>query len=234
MEVPQADDIATESADALTSPATGEIAEQGEAGVGDTSEPKSAGEASETGAPADEPAPSEASAEALTSPATGEIAEQGEASVGDTSEPASAGEAAGTDAPADEPAPSEASAEAEEPKPILLWRPARFERGPRHHRERGKDHRHPAGADADASRRQDGAQGRRRFDHKGKPGRSEAAGDGEHRNSRRKGRHEGPHEPPHKGKPGFHAKPPREERPPRFDPDSPFAKLAALRDQLKK
>ena len=27
---------------------------------------------------------------------------------------------------------------------------------------------------------------------------------------------------------------PREERAPKFDPDSPFAKLAALRDQLKK
>ena len=27
---------------------------------------------------------------------------------------------------------------------------------------------------------------------------------------------------------------PREERPVKFDPDSPFAKLAALRDQLKK
>ncbi|WP_192182100.1 helicase-related protein [Mesorhizobium amorphae] len=35
------------------------------------------------------------------------------------------------------------------------------------------------------------------------------------------------------GKPAFQAKP-REERPVRFDPDSPFAKLAALRDQLKK
>ncbi|RWC90951.1 MAG: hypothetical protein EOS32_27985, partial [Mesorhizobium sp.] len=35
------------------------------------------------------------------------------------------------------------------------------------------------------------------------------------------------------GKPAFQAKP-REERPARFDPDSPFAKLAALRDQLKK
>lgn len=35
------------------------------------------------------------------------------------------------------------------------------------------------------------------------------------------------------GKPAFHTKP-REERPVRFDPDSPFAKLAALRDQLKK
>lgn len=35
------------------------------------------------------------------------------------------------------------------------------------------------------------------------------------------------------GKPAFQPKP-REERPVRFDPDSPFAKLAALRDQLKK
>ncbi len=35
------------------------------------------------------------------------------------------------------------------------------------------------------------------------------------------------------GKPAFQTKP-REERPVRFDPDSPFAKLAALRDQLKK
>jgi ATP-dependent RNA helicase SUPV3L1/SUV3 len=35
------------------------------------------------------------------------------------------------------------------------------------------------------------------------------------------------------GKPVFQPKP-REERPVRFDPDSPFAKLAALRDQLKK
>ena len=35
------------------------------------------------------------------------------------------------------------------------------------------------------------------------------------------------------GKPHFKQKP-REERPVRFDPDSPFAKLAALRDQLKK
>ncbi|RWK36751.1 helicase-related protein [Mesorhizobium sp.] len=34
-------------------------------------------------------------------------------------------------------------------------------------------------------------------------------------------------------KPAFQPKP-REERPVRFDPDSPFAKLAALRDQLKK
>ncbi|RVA46049.1 helicase-related protein [Mesorhizobium sp. M7A.F.Ca.CA.004.11.1.1] len=38
---------------------------------------------------------------------------------------------------------------------------------------------------------------------------------------------------PQGGKPAFQPKP-REERPVRFDPDSPFTKLAALRDQLKK
>ncbi|RUW59213.1 helicase-related protein [Mesorhizobium sp. M7A.F.Ca.US.008.03.1.1] len=43
----------------------------------------------------------------------------------------------------------------------------------------------------------------------------------------------GPDRGPGGGKPAFQPKP-REERPVRFDPDSPFAKLAALRDQLKK
>lgn len=43
----------------------------------------------------------------------------------------------------------------------------------------------------------------------------------------------GPDRSPGGGKPAFQPKP-REERPVRFDPDSPFAKLAALRDQLKK
>ncbi|MEP6566524.1 MAG: helicase, partial [Mesorhizobium sp.] len=51
------------------------------------------------------------------------------------------------------------------------------------------------------------------------------------------GRPEGKGGAPYGGKdgakPAFQPKP-REERPVRFDPDSPFAKLAALRDQLKK
>ncbi|QKC81341.1 helicase-related protein [Mesorhizobium sp. NZP2077] len=49
------------------------------------------------------------------------------------------------------------------------------------------------------------------------------------------GRPEGKGGRPDQGgaKPAFQPKP-REERPVRFDPDSPFAKLAALRDQLKK
>jgi ATP-dependent RNA helicase SUPV3L1/SUV3 len=124
--------------------------------------------------------------------------------------------------------PAETSAETEEPKPILLWRPARFERGPRHqhHRGHGKPH-HQGGANADGDRRDDRAGGNRRFDRKGKPGRFDGKDDNQDRNGR-KARYDGPR----KDKPASHK--PREERPARFDPDSPFAKLAALRDQLKK
>jgi ATP-dependent RNA helicase SUPV3L1/SUV3 len=131
---------------------------------------------------------------------------------------------------ATDPAPAEASVEAEEPKPILLWRPARFEHGPRHQRHRGHGKaQHQGSADAAGDRRDERNAGHRRFERKGKPGRAEGEGDGQHRNGHRKGTHDGQR----KGKPAFHQKP-REERPVRFDPDSPFAKLAALRDQLKK
>jgi ATP-dependent RNA helicase SUPV3L1/SUV3 len=176
---------------------------------------------------------------------------------------ASAEASAATDAPgaaaADEAtsatAPPSDGTPAEEPKPILLWRPARneqrqkFRHGDRNRQQRGGDQRQH-GQRPDAQRqdgqrqdgqrdargprrdRPDGAQGperhgKPRFDrnqHKGKPG--------DHGNRPERG-----DRPDHRrndgGKPAFHGKP-REERPPRFDPDSPFAKLAALRDQLKK
>jgi ATP-dependent RNA helicase SUPV3L1/SUV3 len=128
---------------------------------------------------------------------------------------------------ATEPAPSEAGPEAEEPKPVLLWRPARFERGPRHQHHRGHGKvQHQGGANTDGNRRDEREGGNRRFQRKGKPGRFD--GDGAGRNGYRKEAHDGPR----KGKQAFNK--PREERPVRFDPDSPFAKLAALRDQLKK
>ena len=50
---------------------------------------------------------------------------------------------------------------------------------------------------------------------------------GEGRPERGDRKHEG-------GKPASFQSKPREERPVKFDPDSPFAKLAALRDQMKK
>jgi ATP-dependent RNA helicase SUPV3L1/SUV3 len=183
-----------------------------------------------------EPAQGEAATEhvgAATSLSVTEAAEQSDA--GDTSQPAPAVEQAESDiAPSlegqtpVEPALPEANAEAEAeaPKPVLLWRPARFER-PRHqhHRGHGKGHQ-GGGAEAGGEERNGG---HRRFARKGKPGRFDGEGNNrQDRNGPRKGGHDGPR----KGKPAFQK--PREERPVRFDPDSPFAKLAALRDQLKK
>ncbi|WP_044548382.1 helicase-related protein [Mesorhizobium japonicum] len=97
--------------------------------------------------------------------------------------------------------------------------------------------------------RRDGA-GKPRFDRskfKPKPqGEGEQRRDGRpqgERPERREGRPDwkggrpegkgGPDRGKGSAKPAFQPKP-REERPVRFDPDSPFAKLAALRDQLKK
>lgn len=159
-----------------------------------------------------------------------------------------------------EAATSEVAAEAEEPKPILLWRQGRFDQRPRHRHDNRRDNRPRNGqaareGQADAAGGQPGGaqEGRRdqrdgkpRFDRsKFKPRPQGEAGE------RREGRPQG--ERPDRrdgrsdwkggrqdgkggaqaGKPAFQAKP-REERPARFDPDSPFAKLAALRDQLKK
>jgi ATP-dependent RNA helicase SUPV3L1/SUV3 len=73
-------------------------------------------------------------------------------------------------------------------------------------------------------RREDRPQGERPDRHEG--GRREGRPDWKGNRQDGKGNAPG-------GKPAFQGKP-REERPQRFDPDSPFAKLAALRDQLKK
>lgn len=178
-------------------------------------------------------------------------------------DPASAVESAPT---ADEAAPDTAAdvsadlsadvsadlgAEAEQPKPVLLWRQARFERARGNHRH---DNRHgrtassPGGEQAGRSEGGEGGKGRARFDRsrfKGKPGERQQ-GEGQQRapgrQGRERGRPEGKGDRPEtrNGAPGkpFQGKTfpgkPREERPARFDPDSPFAKLAALRDQLKK
>ena len=107
----------------------------------------------------------------------------------------------------------------EEPRPVLLWRPARHEgrHGPRRGRDgdagqRGKGKRR----DGDAGGRQDdGARAQR------KPGGKPHKQGGRDQRDDRRG-----------GKPG-HAARPRDERPARMDPDSPFAKLAALKERLK-
>ncbi|THF57348.1 helicase-related protein [Ollibium composti] len=165
-------------------------------------------------------------------------------------------------ATADETAPAETqqaeTAEAEAPKPILLWRQQRFDRprgGQRHdHRGRGGP-RHGRPGDAQGGDQQPGEKqggwkrGRGRpQDGQGEQGeRRHGWPQGERPDHRRDGRPDRKGKPDNRrhdraaggkdggpgGKPAFQQKP-REERPARFDPDSPFAKLAALRDQLKK
>ena len=88
----------------------------------------------------------------------------------------------------------------EAPKPVLVWRPARFER-----------------------RRPGDRQGKPDRQAKGKFRQGRRSEDGAERKARAKGRD---------GQPNV--RPRRDDRPPKVDPDSPFAKLAALRDQLRK
>lgn len=142
-------------------------------------------------------------------------------------------------------------AEGEEPKPILLWRQARFDhrRDNRHHRG-GRNAQAAGENNRQRSDREGADQGnnRERFSRdrfkgraNGEGGRQERPGgkpQGERQDRRDgrpewKGKQDGRRPEGKGGKPAFQAKP-REERPVRFDPDSPFAKLAALRDQLKK
>ncbi|MCA0011445.1 helicase [Mesorhizobium sp. B292B1B] len=210
-------------------------------------QPEAPAEATEEVAPVAEAVletPAAESADALTSPSTGEVAERSGGGGGDSADALQQGQdEAGVPA-----------AEAEEPKPILLWRQGRFDQRPRHrhHENRarprnGQAARSDAPADAAGGQpgtrpvhegRRDGA-GKPRFDRskfkprpQGEGGeRREGKPQGE-RSDRREGR-PGGKGGPQGGKPSFQAKP-RDERPARFDPDSPFAKLAALRDQLKK
>jgi len=132
---------------------------------------------------------------------------------------------------------------AETPKPILLWRPSRLENRPRHHHRDNRQRGREQGQQLHGQRREGSppagteppADGKQRFERrfKGKPGdfKGKQGGNGrqDEQPSRGGGKHD--HRGKHQGKP---PQKPREERPVRFDPDSPFAKLAALRDQLRK
>ena len=148
----------------------------------------------------------------------------------------------------------------EEPKPILIWRPARFDQRPRHrHEARARD-----GAPAGEARKQGDRQARRdrRSAEAAARRRRRAAAVRQaalraqvrrqawRRSRRRAARRQGRRPPQGRrqwrqdggrrasaaasGAKSWTTQKPREERPVRVDPDSPFAKLAALRDQLKK
>jgi len=229
-------------------------------------------EVAEDATPAEGTEPAE-SADALASPPVEEVAAPSNAGEGDGADSAPTPALHADPAQEGEAGTTEAAAEAEEPKPILLWRQARFDhQRPRHRHDNRRDNRQRGGQPANDGQagaasgqpgerpahegRRDGA-GKPRFDRskfKPRPEGGERREAGERRDGRPQGerpdRHEGGRRDgrpdwkgkrqdgkagnaPAAGKPAFQGKP-REERPQRFDPDSPFAKLAALRDQLKK
>lgn len=154
-----------------------------------------------------------------------------------------AAETAEAPAASDAAAPEAAgeSAEPVEAKPVLLWRP-----GSRHDNQRQGGHRHGGERPERGERRggdrnrgqqagERGERGERREGGRGRPDQNRGGRDGKpqggnrDRNEQRNDRNE------RGGKPQqakFEARPPRKEKP--IDPDSPFAKLAALKEQLKK
>ena len=196
-----------------------------------------------------------------TDAAPAEAAASDDADASDSSEQDASAEAA-TETPAEvkaeEPKPEEATAEqakseeatAEnaEPKPVLLWRP-----GGRNDNQRS-DNRRPgnrnAGNRSEGERREGGEgrpgnrqnanrDGNRDGDRKREGGRPDNKARGNNNRGDRPDRGERKDRPERNdrgGKPQgqqrFEAKPPRKEKP--MDPDSPFAKLAALKEQLKK
>ncbi|MDQ0420674.1 ATP-dependent RNA helicase SUPV3L1/SUV3 [Peteryoungia aggregata LMG 23059] len=170
-----------------------------------------------------------------------EASAEGEAPAAVTEEPAAA-----VAAEAAEPAAAEEqSAEPTEPKPVLLWRP-----GGRNDNQRGtgrpggdrrpQGQRNPApreGGEAAGEKRGEGRRDDRRSDNRGErrdDNRGKFAGKGDRQDrGDRKDRGPRPERDNNKSQPArFEAKPPRKEKP--VDPDSPFAKLAALKEQLKK
>lgn len=125
-----------------------------------------------------------------------------------------------------------------EPKPVLLWRPggrADNQRGARPAGDRQRSgNRGPNRTSAEAQgegqrdeRRRDGDGGKGR-DKDGSRGGFNHKGD----RSERKDRHNRPDRDAKPQPARFEAKLPRKEKP--LDPDSPFAKLAALKEQMKK
>lgn len=214
-----------------------------------------------------QPAPAAADAEEAAA------ADHDDADAASEEAPAAAGEEAVpavAEAAAPSAEPAEASAEAvaaEEPKPVLLWRPGggrsdnqRQGRGQGERRGHGGRQGQPSEARTTEGRNGEGRGGEarggegrrdhRRGDERGEQGarpnreggrgdrRPEGKGDGRGDRPPRGDRHErGDRQDRNdRGKmtqpARFEAKPPRKEKP--VDPDSPFAKLAALKEQMKK
>ncbi len=203
--------------------------------------------AAQTGsAAAEAPAVAEKSDDAVDdADQSAETSAEGEAPAAGTGEPAAAVAAEGAEPAATEEQSAE-PAEPVEPKPVLLWRP-----GGRSDNQRGstgrpagdrrpQGQRNPApreGGEAAGEKRGEGRRDDRRSDNRGErrdDNRGKFAGKGDRQDrGDRKDRGPRPERDNTKSQPArFEAKPPRKEKP--IDPDSPFAKLAALKEQLKK
>ncbi|MGI2034757.1 helicase-related protein [Rhizobium panacihumi] len=159
-------------------------------------------------------------------------------------------------ADAEAPAGEIAATEAEEPKPVLLWRPgggrSEQQRGGRPQGERRGHGHQNRGEGQSAGEGQQRRDNRRGGEGRNNEGRGEQEGRGRdggkpNRGDRRPD-NRGGDRPPRGDRPErndrndrnkssqqparFEARPPRKEKP--LDPDSPFAKLAALKEQMKK
>ena len=144
----------------------------------------------------------------------------------------------------------EGAAEPEAPKVTLLWKQGKFE--PRQQGERNagnrrggfqRPNRDGQAANGEAQAAPRGERGPRRDGDANRPrgprpdGNRPPRPEGEGRPDKRdfRGNRDDRNKKPDRNDGGFKGdRKPREERPVKFDPDSPFAKLAALRDQLKK
>ena len=137
---------------------------------------------------------------------------------------------AATEAPADEQAPADTdtapAAEPEAPKPVLLWRPGGRNENQRTGRPQGGDRRGEGRVQGERGAREGGPRegGRPNRDNRRPEGKKDRPPRGERPDRQERGK------PPQPAR--FEAKPPRKEKP--VDPDSPFAKLAALKEQMKK
>ncbi|MEY9721219.1 ATP-dependent RNA helicase SUPV3L1/SUV3 [Sinorhizobium fredii] len=194
-----------------------------------TAEEAAAFLAKQDGTPAEASAAPEAPAEPVEADAddAAEPADADAAPVETASAEADPAEAASTEAALAEASGEEAPAAAQpeepaEPKPVLLWRPGTRQdnqRGGRHQQgdQRRGGQRHGQGEAREGGRKGGGAPARAK-PQDGKPG---------GQRKERQDRHER-----HDRAVKFDNRPPRKEKP--IDPDSPFAKLAALKEQLKK
>ncbi|MGN8154585.1 helicase-related protein [Agrobacterium sp. 22094] len=222
----RADQVSAEEA------ATFLAAQSGGAAKADATEAAPAEEAASDDADASDASEQEASAEAAT----------------ETPAEVRAEEPKSEEATAEQAKSEEAVAENAEPKPVLLWRPGgrndnqrsdNRRPGNRNAGNRGEGERREGGEGRPGNRQNANRDGNREGDRKREGGRPDNKARGNNNRGDRPDRGERKDRPERNdrgGKPQgqqrFEAKPPRKEKP--MDPDSPFAKLAALKEQLKK